>query len=178
MKPQIVAFEAAGWHNADPTKSKDRLLRGGSYRNQSTVCIIPSLGAIHPKVVGAWMAMLTPMNQKFLRLWPMNMEIGDAYSSTIEGILADPELSKWKYVLTLETDNIPPPDGLIRLLETIEGGVDGRKYDVVGSLYWTKGHGGQPMIYGNPGEFPLSFVPQVPVPNAIQPCHGLGMGFT
>ena len=34
------------------------------------------------------------------------------------------------------------------------------------------------MIYGNPKEMPKNFVPQLPVNDAIQPCNGLGMGFT
>ncbi len=55
-----------------------------------------------------------------------------------------PELSTWKYILTIEEDNIPPPDGLLKLYEDMD------EFDVVGGLYWTKGEGGQPMIYGDP----------------------------
>ena len=33
------------------------------------------------------------------------------------------------------------------------------------------------MIYGNPTEMPKSFIPQVPVPDTVQECNGLGMGF-
>jgi hypothetical protein len=106
------------------------------------------------------------------------MEVGEAYSSTIEMILNHPDLSKWKYVLTLEHDNMPPPDGLLRLYESIQGKVDGRKYDAVGGLYWTKGEGGQPMIYGNPAIMPMNFIPQLPRPGEVQECNGLGMGFT
>jgi hypothetical protein len=50
-------------------------------------------------------------------------------------------------------------------------------YDVVGGLYWTKGEGGQPMIYGDPSVEPLNFIPQVPKPDTVQPANGLGMGF-
>ena len=71
----------------------------------------------------------------------------------------------------MEDDNIPPPDGLIKLYESIG------KYDVVSGLYWTKGEAGQPMIYGNPMEVPLSFRPQAPIPDAVQEACGLGMGF-
>ena len=34
------------------------------------------------------------------------------------------------------------------------------------------------MCYGNPAEMPLNFVPQIPQPDQITPCNGLGMGFT
>lgn len=100
------------------------------------------------------------------------MEVADAYNKAIEDILAHPDLSTWKYVLTLEEDNCPAPDGLLKLYE----GMD--KYDVIGGLYWTKGDGGQPMIYGDPTVFPKNYIPQVPIPNSLQPCNGLGMGFT
>jgi hypothetical protein len=51
------------------------------------------------------------------------------------------------------------------------------KFDVVQGLYWTKGEGGQPMIYGNPKAIPKGFQPQVPIPETVQECNGLGMGF-
>jgi hypothetical protein len=34
------------------------------------------------------------------------------------------------------------------------------------------------MIYGDPKVMPRNFIPQVPVPDSIQACNGLGMGFT
>ena len=117
------------------------------------------------------MGMILPMNQKFTTIFMIGMEVGEAYCAAIEQILAVPELANWKYVLTLEEDNIPPPDGLIKLYENID------KYDVVGGLYWTKGEGGQPMIYGEGQEGDLHFRPQLPTRD-IQECDGLGMGFT
>jgi len=115
---------------------------------------------------------MTPMNQKFFRIFMTNMEVGDAYNAAIETILSNPELKNWKYVLTLEEDNMPPPDGLLKLYEGM------KKFDVIGGLYWTKGEGGQPMIYGDPKAIPLNFIPQIPLQETIQPCCGLGMGFT
>jgi hypothetical protein len=67
----------------------------------------------------------------------------------IKMILGHPELSKWKYVLTLEDDNLPPPDAHIRLLESIEWG----GYDAVSALYFTKGEVNMPMAYGDPDEY-------------------------
>lgn len=188
MKPRILVPEL-GRHNIDLERSAQRLVRANSYRDLSTICIIPILStkcracgtraaSPPPRVISSWFSLMAPMNQKFIRLMPENMEVGEAYSTTIEMILANPELAKWKYILTLEHDNMPPADGLLKLYESIEGQVDGKKYDAVGGLYWTKGEGGQPMIYGDPTVMPMNFIPQVPKPNQIQPCNGLGMGFT
>jgi hypothetical protein len=187
QKPQIVFENPEGWHNTNKDTT-ERLLKSKSYQDLSTICIIPcpvrvhekqgdkvielTLNGIHPKVVQSWMGMMTPMNQKFIRVFALNMEVGAAYSSTIEAILANPELSKWKYILTMEWDNMPPPDGLLKLYE----GMD--KYDVVGGLYWTKGPGGVAMAYGDPNVMPLNFVPQIPKPDTLQRVNGLGMGYT
>jgi hypothetical protein len=114
---------------------------------------------------------MTPMNQKFIRIFVAGLEVGDAYNSAVEMILANPELSKWKYILTMEEDNMPSPDALLKLYENMD------KVDVVGGLYWTKGESGQPMIYGNPQTIPLSFAPQMPLVDQLQICNGLGMGF-
>jgi hypothetical protein len=75
-------------------------------------------------------------------------------------------------MLTVEEDNLPPPDGLLKLYENMD------RFDAIGGLYWCKGEQGQPMIYGNPSEMPKDFRPQLPIADAIQPCNGLGMGFT
>ncbi len=167
----------SGRHNADLQASVNRLTSSGTYRDLSTICVIPTRGTVHAKVVQSWFSLMSPMNQKFIRLFAIGMEVGEAYSSYIEQILADPNLSKFKYLMTMEDDNMPPPDGLMKLYESIEGKVDGQKYDCVGGLYWTKGTCGQPMIYGNPKEFPKDFVPQLPLLNTVQPANGLGMGF-
>lgn len=176
-QPTIVVEDLKGRHNANLEASRSRLLRGNTYRDASTVCVVPTRGFIHARVVQSWMGMLTPMNQKFTRLFIWNMEVGEAYQAAVDTILGNPELAKWKYMLTLEEDNLPPPDGLLRLIEAIEGGVDGIKYDVVGGLYWTKGEGGQPMVYGDPTVMPRNFIPQVPLIDTVQRCNGLGMGF-
>ena len=165
-KPTIYIADW-GRHNADLNSSIVRLEQGNTYKDCSTIAITPTRGFIHARVVQAHMGLMAPMNQKFTRIFATGMEVGDAYSTTVEQILCIPELSEWKYIFTLEDDNIPPPDCLIKLIESIEGGVDGQKYDAVGALYWTKGEGGQPMLYGNPKEFPLSFRPQLPNPGKI-----------
>lgn len=122
---------------------------GSTYKDSSTVIVVPSRGMIPERVVQSWLALLAPMNQKRAFLFASGHEVGEAYNAMIANILANPELSKWKYVLTLEDDNIPPADAHIRLLETIEWG----KYDAVSGLYFTKGEHNMPMAYGNPEEY-------------------------
>lgn len=174
MKPQIIVGNDVGAHNADLEAATRRLKSGRQYTDLSTICVIPTRGMIPVKVVESWWGLQTPMNNKFMRLVIKGMEVADAYNSAVRLVLDHPELSKWRYILTLEEDNLPPWDGLLKLLEAIDGR---KKYDAVGGLYWTKGMAGQPMIYGNPTE-PINFMPQLPQPDCIQECHGLGMGFT
>jgi len=163
---------SVGRHNADLASACDRLHRGGTYRDLSTICVIPTRGLIPAKIVQSWWGLMTPMNQKFLRIFVENMEVGDAYNWAIEQILGNADLAKWKYVLTLEEDNMVQPDSLMKAFESMA------KFDVVGGLYWTKGEGGQPMIFGDPNVMPKNFIPQFPRPESLQPCNGLAMGFT
>lgn len=169
-EPQIIMSNNEGWHNSG-NRSLERLKKGRTYEDLSTICVIPTRGAIDARVVESWWGMIAPMNQKFTRLMIKGMEVADAYNAAIETILAHPELSTWRYILTLEEDNMPAPDGLLKLYESI------KDFDVVGGLYWTKGEEGQPMCYGRP-EGILNFIPQIPEPETVQECNGLGMGFT
>jgi hypothetical protein len=161
-----------GFHNQDIDKSISRLVRGQTYKDLSTIWITPTRGSIKPKVVSSWLGLQKPMNQQFFGpLFVENDEVGNAYQKAFEMVLDHPDLSKWKYILTVEEDNLPPSDGLLKLYESITD------YDCVGGLYWTKGESGQPMIYGDPGVMPRNFIPQVPRPDTVQHCNGLGMGF-
>lgn len=172
MQPQIVVPNFGGEHNKDLEKANERLTKAQSYKDLSTIIICPTRGMISAKVVQSWMGLMRPMNQKVIGpLFAIGMEVGAAYNSMIEMILQNPELSKWKYVLTIEEDNMPPPDGLLKLYESMD------EYDVVGGLYWTKGEGGQPMIYGDPKVTPVNFIPQMPINEGVQQANGLGMGF-
>lgn len=171
--PQIVTPQG-GFHNEDLERARGRLMRGRSYRDCSTIMLVPAIKPIPPKVYLAHLGMMSPMNQKFTRMVLENMEVGDAYNVAIQNILANPELSTWKYILTVETDNTMPPDGLLKLIEDIESG----PWSAVGGLYWTKGEGGQPMCYGKPEVMPLNFIPWLPQPDSVVECNGLGMGFT
>jgi hypothetical protein len=134
---------------------------GTTYKDNSTVIVIPTRGKyknaigqeieglIASRVVSAWQGLISPMNQKRAMLFASGHEVGKAYDAMIKMILEHPELKNWKYIMTLEDDNIPPPDAHIRLLETIEWG----NYDAVSGLYFTKGEMNMPMAYGDPDEY-------------------------
>lgn len=169
--PTIIIGDQEGAHNTELAASVARLSKAKSYRDLSTICVVPTRGVIPARVVERWMGMMTPMNQKFIRIFVERYEVGAAYNAAVELILNHPDLSTWKYMLTLEEDNSPPADGLLRLYESMDA------YAAVGGLYWTKGEEGQPMIYGAP-EGILNFVPQLPRAGEVQECNGLGMGFT
>ena len=161
-----------GYHNKDLDTSVARLERSKSYRDLSTIIICPTRGQIPARVVQAWISMFRPMNQKVIGpIFAIGMEVGEAYNSLIEMILANPELSKYKYILSIEEDNAPPVDGLLKLYESMD------KYDVVGGLYWTKGEGGMSMAYGDPTVIPKNFIPQIPKTGEVMPVNGLGQGF-
>jgi uracil-DNA glycosylase family 4 len=95
--------------------------------------------------------------------------------NAIEQVLAHPELSKWEYILTIEHDNMPPSDGVLRLVDRMEAHPE---FACIGGLYFTKGEGGVAQIWGDPKDPLVNFRPQVPDPNGgLVECCGTGMGF-
>lgn len=173
MKPQILAPDY-GKHNEMLEESIKRIEYQGSYKDLSTIVLVPGFGTMPTKCVASWMNMFSPPNGKLYRMWAVGMEVGEAFSQSIEAILAHPDLSKFKYLLTLEHDNTPPPDGLVKLLARMEAHPE---FACIGGLYWTKGDGGVPQIWGDPNDPIINFRPQRPVPGQLVECCGTGMGF-
>jgi hypothetical protein len=174
MDPQIISSYDGGKHNADLTQTISRLSKEGGYKDLSCIMIVPCFGSIPTKAVASWMNLYAPPNAKFVRLFAVGMEVGSAFSTSIESILANPELSKYKYIITLEHDNLPPPDGIVKLLMRME---EHPELSCIGGLYFTKGPGGCAQIWGDPKDPVLNFRPQLPVPETVQECCGTGMGF-
>jgi hypothetical protein len=170
-EPTIIIGGDIGHHHKSPTKSRKRIKDGKGYRDLSTVMVCPTRGVIPARVVQSMMDMVPLMNQAFVRMFIERMEVAAAYNAAVETILSHPALQNFKYMLTFEEDNMPPPDGLHKLFESID------EFAIVAGLYYTKGEGGQPMIYGDPKGI-LSFQPQIPQVNKVQECNGTGMGFT
>jgi hypothetical protein len=175
MEPQIISSYDGGKHCADLDATISRLTQDKSYKDMSCIMIVPCFGQIPTKAVASWMNLYTPPNAKFTRLWAMGMEVGKAFSSSIQSILAHPEMSKWKYIITLEHDNIPPADGIVKLLTQMENHPE---YACIGGLYFTKGPGGVAQIWGDPKDPVTNFRPQKPdSAGGLVECCGTGMGF-
>ncbi len=173
-KPQITIMEGGGAHNADLGQTGMRLKKSGGWKRQRIIYVIPAGESIWSKVYLAHRNLIFPPNQPMVPILTEDMEVGDAYSKTIEGILAHQDLSDWEFLLTIEHDNIPPGDGVVRLVEQMEAHPE---LSCIGGLYFTKGAGGVAQIWGDPGDPQLNFRPQVPRPETLQECCGTGMGF-
>jgi len=122
------------------------LIPGSTYKDSSTVIVVPTRGKIHYKVAAAWENMFAPMNQRRAKLYAVGHEVGRAYEEMVRFVLAHPVLSTYKYLMTLEDDNVPPPDAQVKLLDSIDVG----PLDAVSGLYFTKGALNMPMAYGDP----------------------------
>ena len=81
-------------------------------------------------------SMIVPPNNRFVRLTALGLEVGEAYSRCIRSILAHPDLSGWKYILTREHDNAMPSDGFVQLARRME---EHPEYAAIGGLYFYKG---------------------------------------
>jgi hypothetical protein len=163
-----------GRHNADLEASRTRVIEGATWKQQRTIMLIPSAKTIPAQVALALWNLITPPNQGIVRWLALGLEVGDAYSQAIEQILANPELSKWEYLLTVEHDNLPPQDGLLKLIKRMEAHPE---FACIGGLYWTKGEGGAPQIWGDIRDPVQNYRPQPPVPGQLVECWGTGMGF-
>jgi hypothetical protein len=174
MSEHLIVQDFGGINNADLNKSGSRLIKGGSWKRQRIVVILPAEELIPAKVALSHWGLIFPPNNGVVRILAQGMEVGHAYSSAIEQILAHPHLKDFEYILTLEHDNLPPQDGILKMLEVMESRPE---LACVSGLYFTKGEGGVPQIWGDPNDPILNFRPQVPKPESVQECCGTGMGF-
>jgi hypothetical protein len=175
MKPQIIVPDS-GIHNSDLAASRERLLRDGFYKDLSCVLVIPAFGTVPTKVVSSWWNSMFPPNQRIYKVFAVGMEVGEAFTSTFEHIIQDPTFNKCKYIVTVEHDNIGPQDGFVKLLSHMD---NNSQYAAISGLYWTKGPGGAPQIWGDPKDPIVNYRPQVPDPNGgLVECCGVGMGYT
>jgi len=173
MKPQLTIMEG-GYHNADLKKTGMRLTKAGSWKKQRIVYIIPAGDDIPSKVYLAHRNLIFPPNNAMVPILAQGMEVGEAFTAAIEQVLAHPDLKDFEYLLTIEHDNIPPGDGVVRLCQAMD---EHPEYACIGGLYFTKGYEGVAQIWGDPKDPILNFRPQVPQPDTVQECCGTGMGF-
>jgi hypothetical protein len=172
MEPRILGENTIGLHNTNLEQSIERVEKSKMYKDLSTVIICPTRGLFPTRIVQSWMKLLKPMNQLVAGpIFAESMQVDEAYNSLIEYILNNDYLKKFKYILTIEEDNMPPADGLLRLYESIDD------YDVVGGLYWSKSKEAFPMLFGDPDKGSQDSTPLVPILNTVQRANALGMGF-
>jgi hypothetical protein len=163
----------SGHHNADLAKSTLRVIEGGTWKRQRTIVIMPAADTIPTKVALSHWSLAFPPNQPVHRMLAMGCEVGEAYSTAIQEIL-NSQLADWEYLLTIEHDNMPPSDGVVKLIHQMEKHPE---YSCIGGLYWCKGEGGCPHIWGDPRDSQLNFRPQPPRPGELVECCGTSMGF-
>lgn len=173
MTPQLVSYDV-GKHNAMLDWSVQRMADSAQWKRQRVVVILPASNSISTKVALSHWNLIFPPNQGVHRVVALGQEVGEAYCNAIQAVLDHPELSQWEYILTIEHDNVPQPDGLVKLIAAMDKHPE---YACIGGLYWTKGEGGVPQIWGDPKDPLLNFRPQVPRPGEVVECCGTGMGF-
>lgn len=174
MKQELIVQDFGGAHNKDLEYTAARLMTGGSWKRQRIVVILPADTLIPAKVALSHWNLIFPPNNGVVRILAQGMEVGDAYSQAIEQTLAHPDLSQWEFILTLEHDNMPPQDGVVKLVAQMEAHPE---LSCIGGLYFTKGEGGVAQIWGDPRDPVLNFRPQVPIQDQLIECNGTGMGF-
>jgi hypothetical protein len=157
--------------------------------DQSLTWIVPTRGMVDIRVVEAWDNLDWPMNQaRTAKIVARGFEVGAAYNYLFR-LALDREFAGEKYhpgyadimtgtrfVLSMEDDNIPKSDAVLKLLAAIytcpDCGKDiadveqwtcpegHRGFDAVSGLYFTKSIPPRPMAYGNPKNGPDDFAPQ------------------
>lgn len=176
MKPQIVVQDFGGELSKDLKATRSRLLKGGSWKKQRIIKLLPSGDQLPAKIALSHENLYYPPNQPVVRILALGMEVGEAYSSSIEGVLSTPGLQDFEYLLTVEHDNAPPPDGPVRLVERME---EHPEFSAIGGLYFTKGPSGVAQIWGDPKDPTLNFRPLPPaIDGSLVECCGVAMGFT
>jgi hypothetical protein len=171
---ELIMMDTGGHHNLDLSATNKRLQKDGAWKRQNIVVILPADKQMSTKVALSHWNLIFPPNNGVVRILAVGTEVGHAYSEAIDAVLKHPDLSKWEYILTIESDNMPPADGVLKLLRDMD---EHPEYSCIGGLYFCKGDGGCAHIWGDPTDPLLNFRPQVPVPGTVQECNGSSMGF-
>ena len=186
-KPQLVVTDMVGHHNQNLPETVARLSRGDSWKHQRIIVILPASDMVPAKCALAWWNLIFPPNNGVVKWLALGQEVGEAYSNAIAEIIAHPDLSKWEYILTVEMDNAPPQDGVIKLVERM---MDHPEYAWISGLYFTKGMevpradgtgvsgGGVAQIWGDINDPVPNYRPMPPrTDGGLIECYGTGQGF-
>lgn len=186
MKP---AAEIMGFNNVMLVDKRDEILKGKTYKDSSLVIVTLTRGerkvkckcgqeyifdlGVNPNVVMTWLSLMMPLNNRYYRLIVSGANVADGYNAAVKIILEHPEIRNWKYMLTVEDDQLLQPDSLLKLINTAKDG----DWDAVGGLIWMKQDEPSPMIYGDPAD-PDDFTARIPEEDSVMECNAMGMGFT
>jgi hypothetical protein len=173
--PQLVVLDGVGHHNSDLSGARDRLKTTGAYKPQRIALVLPAIRKLEPKVALMQWNLLFPQNQRMVRVLALGEEVGVAYSEAISQLLGHFEYGQYEYVLTIEADNMPPADGVLRLLADLEAHPE---FCAIGGLYFTKGEQGVAQLWGDPADPAFNVRPQLPIPGQLVECCAVPMGFT
>lgn len=165
-----------GFHNSDLERSTLRVIEGGSWRRQRIVMLMPAGDMIPTRVAMSLWCLAFPPNQAVHRVLCQGCEVGEAYSQAIAEIVDNSQhpCHDWEFILTVEHDNIPPPDGLGKLLKQMEAHPE---YSCIGGLYWCKGEDGCAHIWGDLSDPVINYRPQAPRAGELLESYGHSMGF-
>src|SRR4029077_4180829 len=103
----LLIQDFGGLHNTDLDQTRTRIIKGGSWKKQRILVILPAAESISSKVVLSYWNLIFPPNIGVCKILALGMEVGEAYSAAIDGVLQHPDLSQWEFVLTIEHDNAP-----------------------------------------------------------------------
>lgn len=165
-----------GLFNGALAENSAKLLRGGSWKKQRIVMVIPAGESIPAQVYLNHCSLIFPPNQGAHRMMAVGMEVGDAYSTAVETILNTPGLRDFEYLVTIEHDNLVPSDGIVKLLRRME---EHPEFAAISGLYFCKGESGwnAPHLWGDIRDPVPNYRPQAPRPGELVECYGLSMGF-
>lgn len=155
-----------------------------SYQDKSIVCVIPTRGMIDVRVVDSWFKLITPVNHPFVKLFVQGGTVDDVYNTAILGIINHPDLKDTRWLLTMEDDNLPPSDGLLKLVDSmLEYEQKGEKFWAISGLYWTKPSRGfveySPIAFGCVEDEVWNLkTPPLKEDGSVTPCCLIPQGFT
>ncbi|TFG65466.1 MAG: hypothetical protein E4H28_04130 [Gemmatimonadales bacterium] len=171
----LIVQDFAGHHNGEFEEGRSRVVEGGSWKRQRIVMVIPTGNSIPSKVALSYMNLSLPPNNPVMRIMAIGVEVGEAYSNAVESILSESSLSDWEFVLCMEHDNLCRPNSLLKLLARMDAHSE---IHAISGLYFQKGEGGWPQIWGDPKDPIPNFRPQQPINGELVECCAVGMGFT
>jgi hypothetical protein len=172
--PELISYSFGGRHNEWMALSTQRVKKSAAWKRQRVVVVLPASETMSTRVALAHWNLIFPPNQGVVRILALGQEVGHAYNNAIEQALEHPDFGGWEYLLTIEHDNAPPPDGVLRLIERMDVHPE---FAAISGLYWTKGQEGMHQIWGDVNDPVVNYRPQPPRPGELVECYGIGMGF-